>query len=75
MNFTDIFGIKHKNSQVIDTTNQFKRVFVIQDSNGVRYTCLKPNAPKNLNRYTHFKQQDPKCAPKNYLTPYFDGSR
>lgn len=75
MTYTDIFNIKHSNARVINTQNDFKRIFVIEDVNGIRYTCLKPNAPQAPKAISHFKSLDPKNAPLNYLTPYFTGKR
>jgi hypothetical protein len=73
--YTDIFSIKHKDARVINTKNDFNRIFVIEDKNGVRYTCLKPDAQKMPKMTSHFKTLKAKSAPLNYLTPYFTGKR
>ncbi|WP_261910493.1 hypothetical protein [Lentilactobacillus hilgardii] len=75
--YTDIFSIKHKDAKVINTKNDFNRIFVIEDKNGVRYTCLKQNAetPVKTKWAGKFKPLNPKLAPLNYLTPYFTGRR
>ncbi|KAL3946156.1 hypothetical protein B2D45_14850 [Lactobacillus hilgardii] len=75
LNCTDIFNIKHKDARVVNTKNDFKRIFIIEDKNGVRYTCLKPDAQKMPKMSSHFKTLNPKYAPVNYLTPYFTGKR
>lgn len=61
--------------RVINTKNDFNRIFVIEDKNGIRYTCLKPDAQKMPKMTSHFKTLKAKSAPLNYLTPYFTGKR
>lgn len=75
MNYIDIFNIKHENARVINTKDDFNRIFIIEDKNGVRYTCLKPDAKKVPKISSHFKTLNSKLAPINYLTPYFTGKR
>lgn len=75
MIYTDIFNIKHENAKVVDTHNSFNRIFVIENTNGVRYTCLRENAPVMPKSATHFKTLRSKNAPLNYLSPYFTGKR
>ncbi|EEI25732.1 hypothetical protein HMPREF0519_0177, partial [Lentilactobacillus hilgardii DSM 20176 = ATCC 8290] len=51
--------------------------FNIKHKNGVQYTCLKQNAdtPVKAKWSGKFKPLNPKLAPLNYLTPYFNGRR
>ena len=42
--YTDVFNIKHTDCTVVDTINEFSRIFIIQDKHGSRFTCLKDDA-------------------------------
>nr|WP_253954720.1 MULTISPECIES: hypothetical protein [Lactiplantibacillus] len=42
--YTDVFNIQHTDCTVVDTINEFSRIFIIQDKNGSRFTCLKDDA-------------------------------
>ncbi|GHP13029.1 hypothetical protein YK48G_04540 [Lentilactobacillus fungorum] len=75
MSYIDIFNIKHENAKIVNTRNDFNRIFIIEDTNGVRYACLKTDAPEATKTINHFKPLKPECAPLNYLTPYFTGKR
>ena len=63
--YTDVFNIKHTDCTVVDTINEFSRIFIIQDKHGSRFTCLKDDA-----RPAKKGSASPEDAPQDYAVPY-----
>ncbi|KRL58586.1 hypothetical protein [Latilactobacillus fuchuensis] len=60
---TDVYGITHENCKVIETENQFTRIFLAEGPDGTRYTCLLPDAKPNPKSNQHFEYGNPADAP------------
>ncbi|KWT46806.1 hypothetical protein EFS21_08315 [Levilactobacillus brevis] len=70
MVFTDIFNVKHDDCKIIQTQNDFKRVFIIENEQGVRFTCLKDDAPRSSKIHDHWKHAKPSDSPDAH--PFHD---
>ena len=61
--YTDVFNIKHTDCTVVDTINEFSRIFIIQDKHGSRFTCLKDDARPAKKGSGHWTSASPgRCA-------------
>ncbi|MBU7463296.1 hypothetical protein [Lactiplantibacillus pentosus] len=68
--YTDVFNIQHTDCTVVDTINEFSRIFIIQDKNDSRFTCLKDDAKPAKKGSGHWTSASPEDAPQDYAVPY-----
>lgn len=63
MTYTDIFNVTHDDCKIVQTQNDFKRIFIIENKQGVRFTCVKEDAPKSPKVSDHWKHANPDDSP------------
>jgi len=64
MDFVDVFNVKHENCKIVETRNEFNRIFIIENEQGERFTCLKENAPIGKKFGGHWKHANPQDSPE-----------
>lgn len=66
---TDIYGIEHKNCELVLCENEYQRTFIFQDEIGHRFMGLKEN-PEVIKGYRpsmHWDKPNMNEIPKSYL--------
>lgn len=69
MDFVDIYGIEHKNCELVLSKGEYKRTFIFQDEIGHRFMGLKenPEVAKGYRPRKHWSKPNIDEVPKSYL--------
>lgn len=70
MEYVDIFGYKHSDCSIISSDNEYKRVFIIEDSSHRHFVCLKPDATPKKGMSNHWELSKDDHIPDNYWDPF-----